>query len=220
MCTQSFKLRLRLTFLCFILELYQKMTWPINVTSRQIMVMYWTLVRIAPQHIGAKVVYKSLLNSYFCSFNSMFIVLWIYLSYLCLNSYMCVGALCALASITSPLFVDSWRLSARSTFDTTLGKSKGILIWALVEVWHTINRFDQKLLLQICLFERIAYFKITLLLLIQPDSKFNKHTLQSANIIRLSKIVRKRENKMQLQKRFDPLFERGIARELKRGIET
>ena len=45
-------------------------------------------------------------------------------------------------------------------------------------------------------------------------------TLQSANIIRLAKIVRKSENKMQLQKSVDPLFERGIARELKRGIET
>ena len=141
--------------------------------------------------------------------------------------YICVGgtssragALCALSSITLPLFVDSWRLLARSTFDTTLGKSKGISIWALVEVWHTHNRFDQKVLLQICLFERIAYFKITLLLLIQPDSKFKTPTLQSANIICLAKIIRKSESKMQLQKSFDPLFERGIARELKRGIET
>ena len=150
----------------------------------------------------------------------MFIVLWIHLSYLCLNSYMCGGALCALASITSPLFVDSWRLSARSTFDTTLGKSKGMSIWALVEVWHTHNHFDQKVLLQICLFERIALFKITLLLLIQPDGKFKMPTSQSANIRRLAKIIRKRENKMQIQKSFDPLFERGIARELKRGIET
>ena len=74
--------------------------------------------------------------------------------------------------------------------------------------------------MQICLFERIAYFKITLLLLIQPDSKFKTPTLQSANIICLAKIIRKRESKMQLQKSFDPLFERGIARELKRGIET
>ena len=74
--------------------------------------------------------------------------------------------------------------------------------------------------MQICLFERIALFKITLLLLIQPDGKFKMPTSQSANIRRLAKIIKKRENKMQIQKSFDPLFERGIARELKRGIET
>ena len=45
-------------------------------------------------------------------------------------------------------------------------------------------------------------------------------TFQIANIVCLTNIIRKRENKMQLQKSFYPLFKRGIASELKRGIET
>ena len=71
-----------------------------------------------------------------------------------------------------------------------------------------------------CSAKRRASDKDLPVFLIQPDSKFKMPTLQSANIIRLAKIIRKRENKIQLQKSFDPLFKRGIARELKRGIET